>query len=193
MNIGVFSGSFNPIHIGHLILANYILEFTDIHEVWFLVSPHNPLKDERGLLSQDDRLHMVKLALKGYDRMKASDFEFALPKPSFTINTLDALSEQYPNHVFSLIIGADNWEVFEKWKSHSEILEKYKILVYPRLDSRLIIAPKMRTKVEALESPIIEISSTFIRESLSEGKSMKAFLPDAVAQYIEEKSLYKTN
>ena len=192
MNIGIFSGSFNPIHIGHLMLANYIVEFTEVDEVWFLVSPHNPLKEESGLLAEEERLQMVKLALDGYDKLIASDFEFSLPKPSYTINTLEALSEKHPEHKFSLIIGADNWEVFDKWKNYTEILKNHKVLVYPRLDSRLVIAPKMRNKVEALDSPIIEISSTFIREGLEDNKNMKAFLPEAVARYIAEKSLYKT-
>lgn len=191
MNIGIFSGSFNPIHVGHLILANYITEFTEVDEVWFLVTPHNPLKEVEGLLGEQERLHMVELALKDYPKLKASDFEFILSRPSYTVNTLDALSEEYPEHTFSLIIGADNWEVFDKWKAHDTILEKYRIKVYPRLDSRLVIAPKMRSKVEALDSPIVEISSTFIRESLAKGKMVKSFLPAEVYQYITERGLYK--
>lgn len=191
MNVGVFSGSFNPIHIGHLVLANYIAEFTDIDEVWFLVSPHNPLKSEDHLSEEQIRLEMTEIALAKYTKLKASDFEFSMPKPSYTICTLDALKVKYPEHSFTLIIGADNWNLFESWREYDKILENYKLKVYPRLGSRITIPNKLRDKVEALESPIIEISSTFIRESVSEGKDVRAFLPDAVYDYILEHNLYK--
>ncbi|MBK5721117.1 nicotinate-nucleotide adenylyltransferase [Dysgonomonas sp. Marseille-P4677] len=191
MNIGIFSGSFNPIHIGHLILANYIVEFTDIDEVWFLVSPHNPLKSEEELSSEHIRMEMTELALTKYPKIIACDFEFSMPKPSYTINTLNALRKQYPEYCFTLIIGADNWNVFESWREYDKILENYKLKVYPRLGSRITIPNKFRDKVEALESPIIEISSTFIRDSISEGKDVRAFLPDEVYDYIIEKDLYK--
>lgn len=191
MNIGIFSGSFNPIHMGHLILANYIAEFTEIDEVWFLVSPQNPLKKEAGLLDENLRYEMAKLALEGYPKMKACDFEFSLPRPSYTIHTLEKLSEAYPQHDFTLIIGADNWAKFEYWKDHNVILENYPIRVYPRLGYRIAIPSKQRSKVEALESPIIEISSTFIRESIAGGKQVKAFLPEKVFEFIEQYQLYK--
>lgn len=191
MNIGIFSGSFNPIHIGHLVLANYIVEFTDIDEVWFLVSPHNPLKSEKELADENMRLEMTELALTKYNKLKVCDFEFSMPKPSYTINTLDALKVKYPEHHFTLIIGADNWNVFESWREYDKILENYKLKVYPRLGSRITIPNKLRDKIEALESPIIEISSTFIRESIYEGKDVRAFLPNDVYDYIIEKRLYK--
>ncbi|EGK00353.1 nicotinate (nicotinamide) nucleotide adenylyltransferase [Dysgonomonas gadei] len=191
MNIGIFSGSFNPIHIGHLILANYIVEFTEIEEVWFLVSPQNPLKSEDELSDEHIRLEMTELALAKYAKLKASDFEFSMPIPSYTVNTLDALRNEYPGHNFTLIIGADNWNVFESWREYDKILENYKIRVYPRLGHRITIPTKLRDKVEALDSPIIEISSTFIRDSIAEGKDIRAFLPDDIYDYILNKGLYK--
>jgi nicotinate-nucleotide adenylyltransferase len=191
MNIGIFSGSFNPIHIGHLILANYIVEFTEIEEVWFLVSPQNPLKSENELSDEHIRLEMTELALAKYTKLKASDFEFSMPTPSYTVNTLDALRNEYPGHNFTLIIGADNWNVFESWREYDKILENYKIRVYPRLGHRITIPTKLRDKVEALDSPIIEISSTFIRDSIAEGKDVRAFLPDDIYDYILNKGLYK--
>ncbi|WP_165023996.1 nicotinate (nicotinamide) nucleotide adenylyltransferase [Dysgonomonas sp. ZJ279] len=191
MNIGVFSGSFNPIHIGHVILANYIVEFTEIDEVWFLVSPQNPLKDNVGLLDEKERFHMAQLALEGYSRLKASDFELFLPKPSYTINTLEALQLAYPANNFMLIIGADNWSNFEEWKDYDRMVQEYPIKVYPRVGYRITIPTKLRQKVEALESPVIEISSTFIRESIAVGKNIKAFLPDSVYEYIEKNKLYR--
>lgn len=191
MKIGIFSGSFNPIHVGHLILANYITEFTEVNEVWFLVTPQNPLKENSELIDEDLRLEMTRLALTSYPRFECSDFEFTLPRPSYTVNTLDALTEKYPQHEFFLIIGADNWDTFHQWKDYKEILDRYHIYVYPRLDAKLTIAKGLRNSVEALESPIVEISSTFIRDCISEGKSMRAFLPESVYNYIVDKNLYQ--
>lgn len=191
MKIGIFSGSFNPIHVGHLILANYIVEYTDIEEVWLLVSPLNPLKSEDDLSDKYVRLEMTKLALKGYPKIKASDFEFDLPKPSYTINTLDALKVKYPEHDFTLVIGADNWAIFESWHETDKILENYKLKIYPRLGFRIKIPDRLKQKVEALDSPIIEVSSTFIREGIEIGKNMRPFLTENVYDYIIEKGLYK--
>ncbi len=192
MNIGIFSGSFNPIHVGHLILANYIVEYTDVDEVWLLVSPQNPWKvGDEDLLDENIRLEMTRLATDEYPKLKVSDFEFALPRPSYTINTLDALNEKYPEHNFSLIIGADNWSAFENWKNYERIIKDYKVKIYPRLDHRISVSPKLKKTVEALDSPIIEISSSFIREAVSEGKDVRAFLPTEVYEYIKEKGLYR--
>jgi nicotinate-nucleotide adenylyltransferase len=191
MNIGIFSGSFNPVHTGHLVLANYIVEFTAIEEVWFVVSPQNPLKSQNNLSDEKTRLEMVQLALRDFPKLKASDFEFSLPRPSYTINTLDALKREYPEHDFTLVIGADNWSTFENWKEHDAILEKYRIMVYPRLNYRVPIPDGLKAKVEALDSPVIEVSSTFIRKSISEGRNVCAFLPDNVYDYILKKGLYK--
>lgn len=191
MNIGIFSGSFNPIHMGHVILANYIVEFTEIDEIWFLVSPQNPLKSAKELSDEQSRLEMTRLALQKYAKFKVSDFEFQMPKPSYTIDTLRALRGEYQEETFSLIIGADNWNVFESWREYDKIWEEFNLKVYPRLGSRITIPNKLKYKVEALDSPIIEISSTFIRESISEGKNVSAFLPEGVYEYIIEKGLYK--
>lgn len=191
MNIGIFSGSFDPIHIGHIILANYIVEFTEIDKICFLVSPQSPFKADKELTNENLRLEMVQKALADYEHFEASNIEFSLPKPSYTVNTLEAVQEKYPEHQFTLIIGADNWASFEDWKNPERILDRFKLMVYPRLGSRITIPTKMRNKVEALESPIIEISSTFIRESIAEGRDMKAFLPLSVYNMINEKQLYK--
>lgn len=191
MNIGIFSGSFNPIHIGHLILGNYVTEFTDIDEVWFLVSPHNPLKNRDELADENVRLEMADLALKSYPKMKASNFEFSLPQPSYTINTLESLKTSYPDHNFTLIIGSDNWHHFEEWKDYEKIIEKYSIMIYPRLGSRISISPKLKNKVLALDSPIIDISSTFVRDSISEGKDVRSFLPELIFDYILKNKLYQ--
>lgn len=191
MNIGIFSGSFDPIHVGHLILANYVVEFTEIEEVWFLVSPQNPLKVDKEMTDETIRYEMVKLALENYENIKASDFELSMPKPTYTIDTLSSLEKRYPEHTFSLIIGADNWAAFEKWKEYDKIQENYHLKVYPRLGSRITIPSKLRSKVEAMDSPIVEVSSTFIRESIREDKDVRAFLPQKVYNYIKENKLYK--
>lgn len=176
MKIGIYSGSFNPIHIGHLALANYICEFEGIDEVWFMVSPQNPFKEKGELLDDELRYQLVQESIAGYPRFKASRFEFQLPQPSYTIHTLRELSRSYPQHQFQLIIGADNWEVFPKWRESEQLLKEYEVMVYPRKGHE--INPTTLPKgVRRVDSPIMEISSTFIRQAMRDGKDVRFFLP----------------
>lgn len=190
MNVGVFSGSFNPIHVGHLILANYMTEFAGLDEVWFLVTPQNPLKNSEGLLNQDERLRMVGLAVEDYPKMKASNFEFSLAYPTYTVNTLHELSKSYPQHTFFLIIGADNWEIFPQWKDYESIIDNFDVLVYPRLNHTITIPKDYKKKVRAVDAPVVEISSTFIRNAIADGKNIQSFLSFKVYKYIINNYLY---
>ncbi len=190
MKIGLFFGSFNPIHIGHLALANYMLSFTDIQQVWFVVSPHNPLKDKKQLLNQNQRLELVELAIDGHEKMRSSTIEFYLPQPSYTINTLTHLKEKFPEHTFSLIIGQDNLQSFAKWKNYEVILEKYKLLVYPRPNCLTSEFDK-HPNVLLTEAPLMEVSSTFIRNAIKNKKDIRYFLPEKVWKYIDEMNFYK--
>lgn len=187
---GLFFGSFNPIHVGHLVLANYMLAFTELKEIWFVVSPHNPLKEKASLLAQNHRLQMVRLAVEDHPKMKASNVEFKLPQPSYTINTLTHLQEKYPKRQFALIMGMDNLQTFDKWKNHEQILKKHKIFVYPRLNNS---GEKFRghPSVHITGAPVIEISSSFIRKGIEEKKDVSCFMPDKVAQYVKEMHFYK--
>jgi len=185
MKIGLYPGSFNPMHIGHLALANWIVEFTEIDEVWFLVTPQNPLKDEADLLDNDFRLRMARVAVDNYPRFKVSDFEFGLPRPSYTLYTLDKIQEAYPDHVFHLIIGADNWQSFDRWKDPALLLERYSVMIYPRLGYPIEIGSD-RPNVKVVDAPIFDISSTFIRQSLAAGKDVRFFLPEKVWHLIKE-------
>ncbi len=178
--VGLFSGSFNPIHIGHLALANWLCEFTDLDEVWFMVTPHNPLKEKDGLMDDQLRLDMVERAIENYPKFKACDLEFHLPQPSYTISTLEALNEKYPDQSFTLIIGSDNWSCFNKWKDYQKILSDYELIVYPRLGSKPVINSSLYPNVKLVNAPIIEISSTFIRESMKEGKDVRYFMPESI-------------
>lgn len=191
MKIGILGGSFNPIHIGHAILANYITQCTDIEQLWLMVSPQNPLKSELPQSYDVHRLAMTELVASKCDNVITSGFEFTLPKPSYTVDTLKALRDKFPQHEFVLVIGADNWQNFEKWKDWQEILDKHNILVYPRMGSEIVIPDDLCNKVEKLDSPIIEISSTYIREQLKKGKNMNFFLPKDVYRYILENNLYR--
>lgn len=189
--IGIFSGSFNPIHNGHLIMANYICEYTTLDEVWLIVTPHNPLKNRTDMLDEQVRLKMVELAVEKYDNIKASDVELHMKRPSFTINTLEKLSHEHPECNFSLIIGADNWSFFDKWKDYNKIIDNYKILIYPRHEAEVNIPESLRETIILVSAPLIEISSTFIRHSIKAGKNVRAFLPQEVYDYIESENLYR--
>jgi len=189
MKIGLFFGSFNPIHVGHLIIAESMRENTDIHQIWFVVSPHNPLKQKSGLLHAFDRLDMVGLAVSDNPYFRVSDIELHLPEPTYTIDTLTHLSAKYPQHEFKLIIGGDNLEHFHKWKNYQAILEYYELLVYPRPHTKpneLFSHPK----VTLVDAPLLDISATFIRKQLQKGKSVKYLLHPDVESYIRLKKLY---
>jgi nicotinate-nucleotide adenylyltransferase len=190
MKIGLFFGSFNPIHIGHLAIANYMVEFGPIDQLWFVVSPHNPLKKKKNLLNDYHRLDLVKLAIDDDQRFRACDIEFKLPKPSYTINTLTYIKEKYPNHTFYLIIGADNYLTLKDWKNWETLMNDYSFLVYPRpgYDHTSI---ELENNFEIIDAPIIEISSTFIRDSLKNGKDVRHFMPTIVANYVREMHFYE--
>jgi nicotinate-nucleotide adenylyltransferase len=190
MHVGLFFGSFNPVHIGHLALANYMLSFTDMEQVWLVVSPHNPLKNKNSLLNQNDRLHLINLALDFHPKIKASNVEFSLPQPSYTINTLTHLKEKYPEHRFSLIMGQDNLQTFHKWKNYEEILKRYHIYVYPRAGCSASQFDEHK-HVHLTQAPVMEISSTFIRDAIKNKKNIQFFLHPKVWEYIESSSLYK--
>jgi nicotinate-nucleotide adenylyltransferase len=190
MHIGLFFGSFNPVHVGHMVLANYMVEFTDIEKVWFVVSPHNPLKNKKSLLDQNQRLHMVNLAIGDSDLFKSNNIEFGLSQPSYTINTLAHLNEKYPQHTFSLIIGKDNLSSFHKWKNYEEIIKRFKLYVYPRPNAEASDLD-LHKNVIMTEAPLIEISSTFIRNALLEKKNVSFFVPESVWNYIDEMSFYR--
>ena len=179
MNIGIFSGSFNPVHIGHLALANYLCEYEGLDEVWFMVTPHNPLKEEGELMDDKLRLELVQLAIADYPKFRASDFEFHLPRPSYTVHTLDKLKKAYPEHLFHLIVGSDNWLPFSRWYESERILAENPIIVYPR-PGYPVNADSLPQHVKLASSPVFEISSTFIRRALNEGKNIRYFLHSAV-------------
>lgn len=187
--VGLFFGSFNPIHIGHLALANYFYSFSPLEEVWFIVSPQNPLKQSGSLLSDTERLKMVRLATADFAGFRVSDVEFHLPKPSYTIDTLKHLRQEFPQHEFVLIIGEDNLHSFQRWKDYDKILNEYSIYVYNRPGTTTFSSIDS-SHVTFYKAPLLDISSTFIRESLKAGKNVRFFLPEKVFHYIEERHLY---
>jgi nicotinate-nucleotide adenylyltransferase len=189
MKIGLYFGSFNPIHNGHLAIVKFLYEKKLFDQIWMVISPNNPLKDKEDLWNENDRLNMVKLAIEDLPYLRVCDVEFALPSPSYTIETLHFLGKQYPNYEFSLILGADNMENFHKWKNYEEILNRFTIYVYPRNNGK---AEKMinHSHIVYLEAHLLPISATEIRTFLQQKKSVMEHLPNSVAQYIEEKRLY---
>lgn len=189
MTVGLFFGSFNPIHVGHLIIAQTMINDGEIDEVWFVVSPQNPLKDSKSIIHHFDRIDMVELAIEGNDRMRASDIEFNLPQPSYTINTLTYISEKFPSHTFRLIIGEDNLENFHRWKNHDQILQQYGLLVYSREGSDGQ-AFSEHPHVKFIDAPLINISATYIRKKIRQQKSVKYLVPESVEDFIHKKKLY---
>ncbi|RNL55160.1 nicotinate (nicotinamide) nucleotide adenylyltransferase [Pedobacter jejuensis] len=190
LKTGLFFGSYNPIHTGHLIIANYMANHTELDEVWLVVSPHNPLKDKSGLTNMYDRLEMAKLATENAENIRVSDIEFSLPQPSYTIDTLTYLHEKYPEKEFVLIMGADNLVSFKNWKNYGILLKNYQIYVYPRPGSD-VSEWENHPSITFTKTPLMEISSTFIRKATKEKKNVQFFLPDKVIDFIEGKGMYR--
>ena len=190
---GLYFGTFNPIHIGHLVIANYLVEFSDLDEVWFIVTPKSPFKTKKTLLDNNHRYQMVYEAVKDYPKLKPSKIEFKLPQPNYTINTLIHLEEKYEGeYLFSLIMGEDNLKSFHKWKNYELILENHDIYVYPRVsDGKVADTFIDHPKIHHVPAPIMEISSTFIRRNHKEGKNIRAMLPAGVWQYMDEMNFYR--
>jgi nicotinate-nucleotide adenylyltransferase len=188
--IGLFFGSFNPIHVGHLIIANAIAEGTDVQKVWFVVSPQNPLKSGKGMLHEQDRYDMVKVAIADNYKLDVSDVEFHLPKPSYTINTLAHLAEKFPTRHFSVIIGEDNLANFSQWKNHDQILENYGLFVYPRPGATANDIRRHRN-VTVVEAPLLDISATYIRSCVKADKSIRYLVPEAVEGIIRLRGYYR--
>lgn len=192
MKIGLYFGSFNPIHIGHLVIANHLAENSDLDQIWFVVTPHNPFKKKTSLLDNHQRLEMVYLATKDYKKLKPSDIEFNLPQPNYTVNTLAHLQEKYPENTFALIMGEDNLKSFHKWKNYEVILENHNIYVYPRIsDSKIDTRFDGHKKIHHVNAPIMQLSSTFIRKAIKEGKLVEPMLPKNVWTYLDEMNFYK--
>ncbi len=190
MKIGLFFGSFNPIHVGHLAIANYILEFTDLEQVWFIVSPHNPLKEKKTLLADYHRYELVYRAIDDFPLFKVSNIEFSLPKPSYTIDTLTYLLEKYPQHQFVVIVGADSMQTFHKWKNYEVLLKEFEIFVYPRPDCNENKYSEYKN-IRFISAPLFDISSSFIRQAIKDGKNMQFFVPKPVWNYIDEMNFYR--
>lgn len=187
--IGIFGGSFNPVHIGHMMLASYLTQWGYVDEVWLTLSPLNPLKDAAELLPDIKRLAMLSIAAKGADAIDICDIELTMPKPSYTIDTLRVLAERYPEYRFKLIIGSDNWQIFDRWRSAQQILDDFGVLVYLRpgypVDKRHIDG------MEVVDAPMAHVSSTFIRQAIAKGRNMNYFLPAGVYKYILDNKLYR--
>lgn len=190
MKIGLFFGSFNPIHSGHLMIANYFVQFAGLDKVWFVVSPQNPFKVNDTLLDEETRLNLTRLAINGEERFEASDFEFNLPRPSYTVNTLEALRKKYPEHTFVPIIGGDNLQSFHLWKDYKDILENHSVYVYRRAGFYENPLLANHPSIKLFEVPLLNISSTYIREMLQAGKSIKYLVPEKVEQFIVANGLY---
>ncbi len=192
MKVGLFFGTFNPIHVGHLIVANHLAEYSDLDQVWLVVTPHSPFKNKGSLLADHQRLEMVYLATEDYDKLKHCDVEFKLPQPNYSINTLQHLKAKYPDKTFCLIMGEDNLEGFNKWKDYESILRDYILYVYPRNSNGGIASKFIDHKhIKYVDAPIVELSSTFIRKSIKDGKIVRPMLPEPAWVYLDEMNFYK--
>lgn len=189
MKIGLYFGSFNPVHTAHLIIANHILNETDIEKIWLVVSPHNPLKEEKGLLNEYHRLHLVKTAISDDARMRASDIEFSLPKPSYTTATLAYLKEKHPEHEFCIIMGGDSFQNLHKWKNYEVIVNDYDVYVYNRPGFE--IKNTLNARLHIVDAPLLQLSATQIRQYIKEGKSIRYLVPENVREEIEKGGYYK--
>lgn len=190
--IGLYFGTFNPIHVGHLIIANHMVEFSDLDEVWFVVTPHNPHKKKKTLLEDNHRLAMVRIAVDNYTKLEASNVEFDLPQPNYTVNTLTYLEEKHPEKHFCLIMGEDNLKSFHKWKNYEVILERHSIYVYPRISEGNVETQfHNHEKIKKVDAPVIELSSTFIRKGIKSGKNIRPMLSAEVWEYLDEMNFYK--
>lgn len=192
MKIGLYFGTFNPIHVGHLIIANHMAEHSDLDQIWMVVTPHNPLKQKNTLLDDYQRLHLVRLATEDYPKIKPTDIEFKLPQPNYTVNTLAHLSEKFPQHEFSLIMGEDNLKSLHKWKNYEYILQHHDIYVYPRVseegENELL---KNHPRIQIIDAPVVEISSTVIRDNIKKNKNIRPLLPQKVWEYVVHNNFYK--
>jgi len=190
MEVGLYFGSFNPVHIGHMAIANYMVEYTDLQQIWFVVSPQNPLKAKNTLLADYQRYELVSRAIGNNIKFRVSSIEFSMPKPSYTIDTLTYISEKFPNHNFSIIMGSDNILTLNKWKNYEQILQYYKIYIYPRSDFQLENV-EVKGNFEIANAPQMEISSSFIRQAIKEGKDIPYFMPSEAYKYMREMHFYE--
>lgn len=192
MKIGLYFGTFNPIHVGHLIIANHMAEHSGLEQIWMVVTPHNPLKQKSTLLDDYHRLHLVNLATEDYPKIKPSDIEFKLPQPNYTVNTLAHLKDKFPQHEFSLIMGEDNLKSLHKWKNYNYIIENHDIYIYPRISEELDnLNLKNHPRIHKIDAPIVEISSTFIREGIKNKKNICPLLSEKVWKYVDDNNFYK--
>ena len=192
MKVGLYFGTFNPIHVGHIIIANHLVEYSDLDEIWMVVTPHNPHKKKSSLLANHHRFELVYLALQKYTKIKPSDIEFKLPQPNYTVNTLAHINEKYPQHEFSLIMGEDNLKSFHKWKNYDVILENHTIYCYPRISNGEIKSKlENHPKIHKIDAPIIEISATLIRQGIKNNKNVAPMLSVETWKYIDEMNFYR--
>ena len=191
--IGLYFGTFNPIHVGHLTIANHMVEFGGLDEVWMVVTPHNPHKKKSTLLDNHHRIAMVDVALEHYPKIKSSKIEFDLPQPNYTVNTLAVLEEKYPKQEFCLLMGEDNLKSLHKWKNYEVILERYHIYVYPRISGEVTVSASVSASnsITKVAAPIMELSSTFIRKAIKDGKNIRPMLPQNVWEYLDEMNFYR--
>lgn len=191
---GLFFGSFNPVHIGHMVIANHFAEHSPLDEVWLVITPHNPHKEKAGLLEDYHRLELVRRACEPYPKLRPCDIEFKLPQPNYTVKTLAWLTEKYPEHAFSLIMGEDNLRTFHRWKNHEVIIENHDVYVYPRVGNAKTKSDTPYTthpKVHRIDAPVMQLSATAIRKDIAEGKNTRPLFPDAIWRYVDEMNFYK--